>query len=175
MSICHTEFSKNAKFRKHLLQTRENLNAIKCNLMELTTRSVSHPLCDQQHLNRRMHQDSMCSSPEDVVALQRLAHLYALVFLCAVGAPIIGCNTLSALSASCFERSLAFPRSVQNATNLGTCDEQQCSRHVGSRPGVFLGSSSSYNFINLYGSRVCLAIHHFVTAGSYTGLFPCSG
>ena len=140
--------------------------------MELTTRSTSHPLCGQRHLNMLMHQDSMCSSPEGVVALQRLARLYALAFLCAVGAPIIGCPTFSAVSASCFERSLALLRSVQNATNLGTCDEQQCSRHVGSRPGIFLGSFSSYN---LYGSRVCLAIHHFVTAGSHTGLLPSSG
>ena len=145
---------------------RQLLNAIKCNLMELTTRSTSQPLCGQRHLNTHMHQDSMCSSPEGVVALQRLARLYALAFLCAVGAPIIGCPTFSALSTSCFEHSLAFPRSVKNATNLGTCDEQQCSHHVGSRPGIFLGSFSSYNFINLYGSRVCLAIHHFVTAGS---------
>ena len=68
-------------------------NAIKCNLMELTTRSTSHPLCGQLHLNMRMHQDSMCSSPEGVVVLQRLARLYALAFLCAVGAPIIGCPT----------------------------------------------------------------------------------
>ena len=140
--------------------------------MKLTTRSTSHPLCGQRHLNMRMHQDSMCSSPEGVVALQRLARLYALAFLCAVGAPTIGCPTFSAVSASCFERSLAFPRPVQNATNLGTCNKQQCNRHVGSRPGIFLGSFSSYN---LYGSRVCLAIHHFVTAGSYTGLLPSSG
>ena len=41
----------------------------------------------------RMHQDSMCTAPECVVALQRLAHLYALAFLCAVGAPIIDCPT----------------------------------------------------------------------------------
>ena len=61
--------------------------------MELTTRSTIHPLCGQRHLNMRMHQDSMCSSPEGVVALQRLARLYALAFLCAVGAPIIGCPT----------------------------------------------------------------------------------
>ena len=72
---------------------RQLLNVIKCNLMELTTRSTSHPFCGQRHLNMRMHQDSMCSSPEGVVALQRLARLYALAFLCAVGAPIIGCPT----------------------------------------------------------------------------------
>ena len=125
------------------------LHAIKCNLMELTTRSTSHPLCGQRHFNMHTHQDSMCSSPECVVVLQRLARLYVLGFLCVVGAPIIGCPTFSALSASCCECSLAFPLSFQNATNLGACDEQQCSRHVSSRPGIFLGSFSSYNFINL--------------------------
>ena len=35
----------------------------------------------------------MCSSPECVVALQHLARLYASVFPCGVGAPIIGCPT----------------------------------------------------------------------------------
>ena len=90
------------------------LNAIKCNLMELTTRSTSHPLCGQQHFNMSMYQDSMCSSPECVVALQRLARLYALAFLCAVGAPIVGCPTPPSLPFStvlpdCVGCLLGFP------------------------------------------------------------------
>ena len=108
--------------------------------MGLTTRSTSHPHGGQRYFNVRMHQDSTCSSTECVVVLQHLARSYALAFLCAVEAPIIGCPTFSALSASCCERSLAFPRSFQNATNVRACDKQQCSPHVGFRPGVFLSS-----------------------------------